>query len=187
MPRREHVRSRISGFTLIELIITILVMTILLGIGVPSYLQFKEDNILLGAAQSLYSDIQLARSEAVKRDTNEVAVRFFDLDGEWCYRVSDDTACNSCDSNACDIHDDGIIRGVGQSDFPNVTIDVNTASSGEATIPVQARRTTMSAANMTFTYGSTTKKVIVSTNLLGRASICTPSTSSGLTGVDQCP
>ena len=82
MPRREHVRSRISGFTLIELIITILVMTILLGIGVPSYLQFKEDNILLGAAQSLYSDIQLARSEAVKRDTNEVAVRFFDLDGE---------------------------------------------------------------------------------------------------------
>lgn len=51
-------RSQISGFTLMELIITILVMTILLGIGVPSYLQFKEDNTLQGAAQALYADIQ---------------------------------------------------------------------------------------------------------------------------------
>lgn len=108
---------------------------------------------------SRFDEYSVSTQQTVKRDTNEVAVRF-DLDGEWCYQVSDDTACNSCDSNACDIHDDGIIRGVGQSDFPNVTIDVNTASSGRNDDPVQARRTTMSAANMTFTYGSTTKKLL---------------------------
>lgn len=46
-------RLRISGFTLMELIITILVMTILLGIGVPSYLKFKEDNLLQGQGERM--------------------------------------------------------------------------------------------------------------------------------------
>ena len=71
-------RLRISGFTLMELIITILVMTILLGIGVPSYLKFKEDNLLQGAAQSLHADIQFARSEAIKR-SSDVTVYFLEI------------------------------------------------------------------------------------------------------------
>lgn len=182
-------RSRISGFTLIELIITILVMTILLGIGVPSYMQFKEDNTLLGAAQALYSDFQFARSEAIKRNTDTVAVRFFGLDGAWCYRVSDNASCNSCSSTSCDIHGDGIVRGVLQSDYPNVNISVSTAisSGSSAAVPIQARRSTINAANVIFTYGSNTSKQIqLSTTLLGRVLMCTPTTANGLTGVDKC-
>lgn len=181
-------RSRIFGFTLIELIITILVMTILLGIGVPSYIQFKENNTLQGAAQALYSDIQFARSEAIKRNTNNIAVRFFSLDGAWCYRVSDNALCNSCSSTSCDIHNDGIMRGVSQSDYTNVNISVSTMSGTSAAIPIQARRTTFNATDVVFTYGSnTSQQVQISTTLLGRVLMCTPTTANGLTGVDKCP
>lgn len=180
-------RSRIFGFTLIELIITILVMTILLGIGVPSYIQFKENNTLLGAAQALYSDIQFARSEAIKRNTNNIAVRFFSLDGAWCYRVSDNALCNSCSSTSCDIHNDGIMRGVSQSDYTNVNISVSTMSATSAAIPIQARRSTINATDVVFTYGSnTSQQVQISTTLLGRVLMCTPTTANGLTGVDKC-
>lgn len=40
-------------FYLDGVIITILVMTILLGIGVPSYLKFKEDNLLQGQGERM--------------------------------------------------------------------------------------------------------------------------------------
>lgn len=185
-------RSRISGFTLIELIITILVMTILLGIGVPSYLQFKEDNVLLGAAQSLYSDIQLARSEAVKRDANTVSVRFFDVNDvnkAWCYRITDNSACDRCSDTAdsCDIHGDKILRGRDKADFPGVRISVDIVSAGSATLAVSPRRSTTTATTIVFQYGTnTSKQVHINTNLLGRVLMCTPTTANGLTGIDTC-
>ncbi len=180
-------RSQISGFTLIELIITILVMTILLGIGVPSYMQFREDNAVLGAGQALYSDIQFARSEAIKRNVDNIAVRVFNVGGAWCYRVSDNASCNSCSSTSCDIHGDGITRGVSQTAYPNVNMSVSTESAGTASIPIQAKRLTINATDVVFTYGTdTTKQVQVSTTLLGRVLMCTPTTANGLTGVDRC-
>jgi len=63
-----------------ELVIAIVVLTILVAIAVPSYLQFRENNILLGAAQAIYSDIQFARSESIKREDSDVKVLFFNLD-----------------------------------------------------------------------------------------------------------
>ncbi len=181
-------RSRISGFTLIELIITILVMSILLGIGVPSYMQFKEDNILLGASQALYSDLQFARSEAIKRNTDNIAVRIFNIGGAWCYRVSDNASCTACSSTAaeCDIHGDGILRGVSQTDYPNVAVGADTVSGTTATIFIQARRATMQQNVVTFTYGASNKQINVETSLLGRVSLCTPVDATQLTGVDQC-
>ena len=179
-------RAHISGFTLMELIITILVMTILLGIGVPSYLQFKEDNTLQGAAQALYADIQFARSEAIKRNTDDVFVRLFKTGSDWCYQVSDNLDCGSCGDSDCDIHDDGILRGVSWSSYPNVTVSM---AEGTNPIKIQSIRATLGAGEnrIVFSYGQTGKSVEVRTTPLGRVFICTPTGQAGLTGVDQCP
>ena len=188
MPRREHLRSRISGFTLIELIITILVMSILLGIGIPSYLQFKEDNTLQGAAQALYSDIQFARSEAIKRNVNNVIVHIFQTNTNWCYQVSDNSACTSCGDLDCDIHADRILRGVssGSTSFPGVIID---SPDSATNILIESRRSTLGTIDnqIVFSYGEGGKQVEVRTTPLGRVFICTPAGQAGLTGVDQCP
>jgi len=79
------------------------------------------------------------------------------------------------------------MRGVSQSDYTNVNISVSTMSATSAAIPIQARRSTINATDVVFTYGSnTSQQVQISTTLLGRVLMCTPTTANGLTGVDKC-
>ena len=56
-----------SGFTLIELMFTIIVMGVLLGIGIPNFREFVLNSRMTSAANDLLGDLNLARSEAVKR------------------------------------------------------------------------------------------------------------------------
>ncbi len=62
---KEH-----AGFTLIELMVTVSVLAILLGIGVPSFRAMIEGNRITTVANDLVSGLQFARSEAVKRGAN---------------------------------------------------------------------------------------------------------------------
>ncbi len=55
------------GFSLLELMVTLLVSGIVLGIGVPSFIQFQRNNAMVTQANDLITGLYLARSEAVKR------------------------------------------------------------------------------------------------------------------------
>jgi type IV fimbrial biogenesis protein FimT len=57
------------GFTLLELMITVSVMAILLGLAVPTFTDIIRNNRLSAAANDLLHSTQVARSEAVKRQT----------------------------------------------------------------------------------------------------------------------
>ncbi|NIR58098.1 MAG: prepilin-type N-terminal cleavage/methylation domain-containing protein [Gammaproteobacteria bacterium] len=59
--------SRAKGFTLVELMISLLVAALLTVVAVPSFKTFIENNRLATAANSLVSATQYARTEAVKR------------------------------------------------------------------------------------------------------------------------
>ncbi len=60
------------GFTLVELLITIVVVSILLAAGAPSIKDFIKNNRVTGQINGHVSVIQQARSEALKRGTNMV-------------------------------------------------------------------------------------------------------------------
>jgi type IV fimbrial biogenesis protein FimT len=55
-----------SGFTLVELLITITIATILMAIGIPSYKYVTTSNRVSGEINALLADMQFARYEAVK-------------------------------------------------------------------------------------------------------------------------
>jgi type IV fimbrial biogenesis protein FimT len=55
------------GFNLLELMVTVLVVGIVLGFGVPNFMQFQRNNAMTSISNDLVSGIYLARTEAVKR------------------------------------------------------------------------------------------------------------------------
>jgi type IV fimbrial biogenesis protein FimT len=56
-----------KGFTLVELLITIVVISILLAAAVPSFMQAIKNNRITGQATSFVISTQMARNEAIKR------------------------------------------------------------------------------------------------------------------------
>ena len=54
------------GFTLYELLITMLVIGIVLTVGIPSFSQFTQNSRITSTANDLHSSFQLARSEAAR-------------------------------------------------------------------------------------------------------------------------
>lgn len=56
-----------QGFTLVELLVAVAVLAILLGTGVPSFVEMVRDSRIGGDANALARALHLARSEAVKR------------------------------------------------------------------------------------------------------------------------
>lgn len=65
MKKRFYTPSR--GFTLVELMVTLAVLAILLGIAIPNMQQFVQNSRLRSQASELVGDLNLARSEAIRR------------------------------------------------------------------------------------------------------------------------
>jgi type IV fimbrial biogenesis protein FimT len=63
----EH-RRHLAGFTLVELMITVLVLSILLGLAVPAFRSFMQNDQQLVQQNNLVLSLNTARSEAIKND-----------------------------------------------------------------------------------------------------------------------
>lgn len=66
-PVRQPARAR--GFTLVELMVTLAVAAILIGIATPSFTSLMNSNRLSSAANEMVAVIQTARMEAIRRNT----------------------------------------------------------------------------------------------------------------------
>ena len=80
-------RRPASGFTLIELMVTLAVLGILAAVGVPAMQALINANRLAGATGELTSALQLARSEAVRRGARVNVCR--SADGSTCSAGTD--------------------------------------------------------------------------------------------------
>jgi type IV fimbrial biogenesis protein FimT len=63
-PRRQN------GFTLIELMIAVAVLAVIVTLGAPSFQTLIQNTRLRTTAEAILNGLQLARAEAVRRNTN---------------------------------------------------------------------------------------------------------------------
>ncbi len=69
-------RRASRGFTLIEMLVTLTVLAILMGIGVPSFRSFVAGQRVKTVSNDLMTALMQARSEAVKRNANVTIAPF---------------------------------------------------------------------------------------------------------------
>lgn len=61
-------RARAGGFTLVELAITVVVLAVLIGISMPLFTGLINGSRLTGNANELVAALQIARTEAIRRN-----------------------------------------------------------------------------------------------------------------------
>jgi type IV fimbrial biogenesis protein FimT len=76
-------RTRTSGFTLVELMVTIAIVAILLALGLPSFQGSIRSNRIATANNEFLATLALARTEAI-RSTSSAGVCAADADGAAC-------------------------------------------------------------------------------------------------------
>jgi type IV fimbrial biogenesis protein FimT len=75
-------RAYARGMTMIEMLIAVVVMAILMAVAVPSFRNASLGSQLSAAANNLLASVQLARSEAIKRNLEVTLCA--SADGESC-------------------------------------------------------------------------------------------------------
>ena len=184
MRRKNH------GFTLIEALVVVTIIGILAALTVPAFTKMLERNRLKGAAEVVFNELQLARTESVKRN-RDVELRFNTASPttNWCFgtKEMDGTPCdctvtNAAAANACQL--DGVLKVARSMDYPGVTLDASFAGTAELAgfeprqgLPLPGQ----GAGNVLLTLAPDVLRIDVS--LLGRVKICT---TTGMPGYQPC-
>lgn len=97
-------RPRQRGLTLLELMLTLLITTVLLGIAVPQMRELIARKRLAGVATELVSDMRYARAMLIDR-SQPILVRFGTTANQWCYTVFTEGAGTGdfCDCTAAPV------------------------------------------------------------------------------------
>lgn len=88
-------RARQSGFTLIELMVTLAVAAILLTVAVPSFWAIIQDNRLTAQTNDFVTDLHLARTEAITRGRRVTMCRCASNSSGQCPESSGQFTCDT--------------------------------------------------------------------------------------------
>lgn len=175
------------GVTLVELMVTIALIGILASIAIPSYQDAIERNRLKEAIDSFRSDMQFARTEAIKISRNVVVSRSPGESGAWCYGLKEnEDPCDCKTAESCTIK---TVSGASFSskismngtEIENIIFDFRRGTiSDDGETPFEEEQ-----AFLEFNTSKYSTSILVSGT--GRITVCTPSGSDGLPGYPVCP
>lgn len=170
------IRKACLGFSVIELMITLVIVGILAAIAVPSFNQFMKRSKLTGAAEKVFGQLQYARSESIASG-KDIFVIFESTSGaDWCIGVSDVAGCG-CSTSAslavCTINS-APARFVQGSDYPSIQVTTNftdndTGYSSPRSIAMETGAVTVTMPD----YGDAEVRL----NVLGRLRLCSDTLS----------
>lgn len=132
---------KVRGFTLIELMITLIVVGVIASLAIPAFRDLIERKRLDGAVGDVYEQLEFARSQAIKR-SKPMLVDFNNNGTDWSVGITDKMAgCeaeeeDSSDDDSCviDYDNDGatsdnILVRISGDDYNDITMSQATAFS----------------------------------------------------------
>ena len=183
-----------SGYTIIEVMITIAIFAILAAIAVPNLQGSAERKRLIGAAEQVYSHMQQARLESISRFMPISANFSADGTDSWEYGISHNTSCDlttvtPTDTDACVIvTDDGdgnvdpgdgsvdtqdlVLMHFDDADHQGITMTTANFTNGSEIIFTPMRGTS-DAGEITLASGQG-DQLRIQVSILGRVRICSP-------------
>ncbi|MHB1948171.1 MAG: GspH/FimT family protein [Gammaproteobacteria bacterium] len=91
--------SKALGITLTEMLIAILIIVIITLISIPSITNLLNNHRLDATAETLYYNLQYARTEALKR--NALVYVSFTTGDNWCYGLNAGASCDCTTAGSC--------------------------------------------------------------------------------------
>jgi len=155
------VRTRFDpqrGFTLVEMMVVVAMAAILLAVAVPSFAEMVARMRLEGMVHNLATDLQLARAEAIQRRAVVNLVTTADGSG---YSLTS-----------------------GGTTIKTITFAAGVAFTGGVTVSFDPLRGLANAATLTSTSTITTAQLRVTSDVMGRVQMCSP--SGGFKGYSTC-
>jgi prepilin-type N-terminal cleavage/methylation domain-containing protein len=191
------------GFTLVEVVVTLAIIGIIATMAVPSFSSYFDKRRVIEAAEDLYSNMQLARSEAIARST-DIYVRFNTTGADWQYGVSLNNLCDLtktdptvANANACVLvvdNGDGnidtgdattdsadlILHRFTDDDYTDISMTLNTIPANNQ-INFDPTRGTADNATITLqSSGGFQMRLIV--GVLGQIRVCSPAGTTHVNG-----
>ena len=195
-------RTRPHGFTLIELIITLVILVIIVALAAPSFVDTLDRRRVINATQALTTQIQQARSLAITRNTAVTLViggTVGSPSAQWCFGLTTAPPCNcsvtaagaagACLVDLPDLGETQLIRS-DESSFPGVVLASLESTplqlTFEPTRGLPVNWTLDSIGNSDFTFESPRGlQTLIGVSRLGRITTCSPS-GSMLGGIAPC-
>jgi len=158
--------KRSSGYTLVELLISVVVSGVLVTSAVAGINSGLERKQLIHAAHAIESDLRLVRQEALTTNTNMVVS--WDAGTAWCYGI-DTSTCNCSTTSDC-----GVKEVSGATLAPRVSVTDATFSGASAVTFDRVRGMADSSGNIDL-QGSSGLDLRVELLASSRTRICSPS------------
>lgn len=167
------------GFTLLELLITVAIVTIILVSGVPATINLIEQKRFEFAVQNSYFLLMKGKAQAVSLN-RDVTVQFNSV-SPWCIGLSDSGPCDCKALSSCTVN--GVTEVLNAEDFPGITMQDVDFNGGASFVFDGVRGLNLSSpGGYALSRGTTVVEVEV--NSVGRVNICVEQGELG--GYESC-
>lgn len=188
-PGSSSSRPQQAGINLLELMVAVAILSILLLVTMPAFSDLLQQQRLKGAAETVQSDLMLARSEAVRRSAS-VLVRLAN-GANGCLGFGNSTNANSCSNcrpeasvpnGRCDLKTTDLSPTGGE--YPGVELKSASAASFQFTAVRGAPDVVNASITLAAVGASPAREITVKLSALGLTSLC--ASAGSVSGLPAC-
>lgn len=161
-------RTKLMGFTLVELLVTIAVIAIIASVSAPSFLSMRDQARTRAAAEAVFAQVQYARTESIKQSRDLWVTAAPGVN--WCIGISNAAGCDCNTAGSCQFGPAGNLmeHNIRSVDFSGITLDATATE-----IQFDSRRGIVNGTGNTLTVsGAGGYEVKIITSKLGRVRMC---------------